>query len=168
MIQEATYDVFQSELAAGLGVLDEDPERFFEAGLAFLDRNQFKKAKRAFQCAHTMRPGEPRYMSYLGLALALAERQVGNAIRLCEMAVRKEFFRPELFLNLGRVHQMRGDKRSALRAYRRGLAVDASHDELRREVRRMGVRKAPVLPFLDRGNTLNRVAGKALHRLGLR
>ncbi|MBI5695109.1 MAG: tetratricopeptide repeat protein [Nitrospirae bacterium] len=147
---------------------EQDPEEFYKAGVFLLKRNRAKEALVAFKQALELRPTDPRFKSYFGLALAVSENRVKEALRICESTVEKEFFRSELYLNLGRVYLMAGNRRKAHQAFRKGLALDRDSNELKFELDRMGVRKQPVLPFLDRRHALNKLAGKLLHRLRLR
>ncbi len=145
----------------------EDPEELFKAGLYLLKRDKLKEALAAFKKALFLRDKDPRYMSYAGLALALTGR-TKEAVLLCERAVQKEFFRQELFLNLGRVYLVSGNRRKAHTAFRKGMALDRENRLLRGELEKMGIRKPPVFRFLDRNHPVNKWSGKMLHRLRLR
>jgi len=145
-----------------------DPEELYKAGVFLLKRDKTREALIAFKHALALKDTDPRYMSYLGLCLALVEGKVKEAQRLCEKSIEKEFFRPELFLNLGRVYLMSGNKKKAHVIFRKGLSIDKDNMDIRYELERMGVRKPPVLPFLDRRSVLNKLAGKFLNRLRLR
>jgi tetratricopeptide (TPR) repeat protein len=147
---------------------NEDPDEFFKAGLFLLRRDKAKEALTAFKRSLLLRENEPRYMSYTGLCLALAQGKVREGLLLCEKAVEREFYRPELFLNLGRVYLLGGNRRKAHMAFRKGLALDRENRDIRLQLERMGVRKPPVFPFLDRRHAINRFAGKVLYRLRLR
>jgi Tfp pilus assembly protein PilF len=81
-------------------------------------------------------------------------------VALCEKAVSMEFYRSELFLNLGRVYIVMGNKKKAHMAFRKGMALDRDNRSLRMELERMGYRKPPVFPFLDRQHPINKVAGR--------
>jgi tetratricopeptide (TPR) repeat protein len=151
----------------GEGVED-DPEEFFKAGVFLLRRDKTKEALTAFKRSLLVRENEPRYMSYTGLCLALALGKVREGQVLCEKAVEREFYRPELFLNLGRVYMLAGNRRKAHMAFRKGLALDRENRDIRVQLERMGVRKPPVFPFLDRRHPINKLAGKVLYRLRLR
>lgn len=146
----------------------EDAELLFKAGLRYLEKHQLKKAKAAFKRAHELRPRDSRYMSYLGLCLAQVDREMWDAMKLCKQAIKAESYRPELFLNLGRVYLLCGDRWNAHAAFDRGLGVDDEHPELGREIAMMGVRKPPPVRFLDRKHPINRFAGKMLARFGVR
>ena len=145
-----------------------DPEEFFKAGLFLLKRDKAREALVAFRRALAAKETDPRYMSYTGLAVALAEGKTKEAVKLCEKAVEREFYRADLFLNLGRAYLLAGLRRRAHLAFRKGLSLDRDHKYIRQELEMMGVRKQPVFPFLDRGHPLNKYTGKVLYKLRLR
>jgi tetratricopeptide (TPR) repeat protein len=147
---------------------EEDPDEFFKAGVFLLRRDKVKEALTAFKRALLAKESEPRYMSFTGLCLALAQGKVREGLVLCEKAVEREFYRSELFLNLGRVYLLAGNRRKAHMAFRKGMALDRENRDIRAQLERMGVRKAPVFPFLDRRHPINKFAGKVLYRLRLR
>jgi len=144
------------------------PEEYFDAGMFLLERGKFAEAMVAFKAAHEGDTLEPRYMSYYGYCLAKTGKMPKEGLRLCEQACKREFFRPELFLNLGRVFMIYGNKRKAHLAYRKGLSIERDNRAIINELQSMGVRKKPVFPFLERKNPLNKIAGKILYRLWLR
>ena len=152
----------------GVSAAELNAEELYKAGLFLLKRDKVKEALSAFKRALNIKVKEPRYMSYTGLCLALAEGRVKEAVSLCEKAVSMEFYRSELFLNLGRVYIVMGNKKKAHMAFRKGMALDRDNRSLRMELERMGYRKPPVFPFLDRQHPINKVAGKVLYRLRLR
>ena len=146
----------------------QDPDEFFSVGLFLLKRDRVKEAMTAFRQALDMRKTEPRYMSYYGYCLAKVEGRTREGATLCEKAVQKEFFRVELFINLARVYIMAGNRKKAHVELRKGLTLDKENKEILAELDRMGTRKPPVFPFLERKNPINKLAGKFLHRLRLR
>jgi len=141
------------------------PEEFFRAGIALLRRKQFQDALRAFKHALDLDPEDARYLSFYGLCLAATGRNPGEGVQLCEAAAEKEFYRPELHLNLGRAHLIQGRPEKAQKAFREGLALDEQNREIIRELENMGVRKRPTLPFLNRKNPLNKWSGLVRQRL---
>lgn len=143
-------------------------EDYFRAGMLFLKREKYREALAAFRHALSLQELEPRYLSYTGFCLAHVEKRSKEAVSLCEKAIRIEFYRPELFLNLGRVYLLAGNKRKAHQTFWKGFALDMDNKELRVELERMGIRKPPVFPFLDRKHPLNKIVGKALYKLRLR
>jgi len=145
-----------------------NPGEYFDAGMFLLERGKYAEAMVAFKAAHEGDNKEPRFMSFYGYCLAKTGKMPKEGLRLCEDACKKEFFRPELFLNLGRVFMINGNKRKAHLAYRKGLSIDRDNRAIINELQSMGVRKKPVFPFLERRNPLNKIAGKILYRLWLR
>lgn len=101
----------------------------------------------------------PVAMSYYALSLATAEGLYDKAISLCLMAAEKEFYNPDIYLNLGRIFLLNGQKSVAFKAFRKGLRFDNTHPGIIKEVKRLGVRRKPVLRFLSRGNAVNKLLG---------
>jgi hypothetical protein len=97
--------------------------------------------------------------SYLGYASARLEGRVEEGVRICERAAEKEFYEAEVFLNLARVLLLAGERKRAVKATERGCQLDPKNPDLIALRRQLGVRRAPTLPFLGRGNTLNRALG---------
>ena len=141
-------------------------EQFFRRGVARLSEDRAAEAARHFLTAiqlereHGVRRPEMRYLSYFGLSLALASGPMEEAVRACETAVARQPRNPDLHLNLARVHRVRGDAPSALRAAAAGLALDPGHGGLRSLVRAMERRRRPPLRFLTREHPVNRVLGR--------
>lgn len=146
----------------------EDPEEYFKAGLFLLKRNKQKEALHAFRRAFELNNTDPRYMSYYGLCLANVSGRLKEGLALCEKAAAKEFYRAELFLNIAHVYIKIGNRRKAHDALRKGMTLDRENKDIKRELDKMGVRRPPVLPFLDRASKINVMAGKILYKLRLR
>jgi Tfp pilus assembly protein PilF len=142
------------------------PEKLFEAGMKLLERQQPREAALAFEKALAVEPENPDYLSWCGLALALARTRGSEAIRMCEQAVEGACMNPNRYLNLGRTYLMSGQRSRAWQAFQEGLRLDASHAETLAAIAAMGQRRKPVFPFLPRGHRANRLAGRALARMG--
>lgn len=105
-----------------------------------------------------------RFFSYLGYGVAYSRRQVADGIRLCQKSVKLEFYQPENYLNLARVHLLNNDKERALEAIQGGLKVDPSSRALQKlRTDHFGERRRPPIPGLSRGNILNRILGYIRH-----
>ncbi len=140
-------------------------EEHFRRGKTALEAGRYADALQQFRAAHRLEPANPRYRSYLGLGLGLAERRFDRALQLCRAAAKEEFFNPDLYLNLARVHLTFGFKSEAIRYLRRGLMIDPRSETIAAELRRLGMRRGPVLGFLRRGHSVNRWLGVLLRRL---
>lgn len=136
-----------------------------DEAISLLRKERAGEALGRLEQAHALDPGCARVRSHYGLCLALAERRFEKAVELCRSAVKQEFFNPELYLNLARVHLLFGFKAEALRYLRRGKMIDPGNPEILGELRRLGRRRSQVLGFLPRGHLLNRLLGRARERI---
>ncbi|HVS16386.1 MAG TPA: hypothetical protein VMV46_20930 [Thermoanaerobaculia bacterium] len=120
------------------------------------------------QVASAGRQGEKlpsAFYSFLGYGLARYERRFTDGEKLCRKAIELEFYQPENYANLARLYSLRGMRKDAVEAVRKGLQVDSTHEELREMLRELGARRKPVFSFLSRDHPLNRMLGKVRHDL---
>jgi tetratricopeptide (TPR) repeat protein len=141
-------------------------EMSFRKGLQALEEKRHLDSLAYFESALHLeeRSGNPsprmKYLSYYGLSLSLAAGRTHEAIEMCERALSVEFYNPDLYLNVARVYLSAGERRRAHKALCQGLRLEKRHTGLLAEIRRMGVRRRPVFPFLSRRHVLNRVTGR--------
>lgn len=136
---------------------------------------QDKKPKEAFALltkALEQYPNNPFIFSYHGYLDTVVNRNFSRGIKTCREAFTilkeqvpfgEEFLYPVLYLNLGKAYLAAGKKKEAHTSFMRGLAVDAEHRELRRELKKLGKRKNLPLPFFERSNPLNKFLGRIFH-----
>jgi hypothetical protein len=105
------------------------------------------------------------FYSYLGFCIARFDRRYRDGITLAKHAVQKEFFQPDNYLNLGKIYLLVENRKGAHEAVAKGLAMDAQHAGLQALRQELGVRRAPVLSFLDRANPVNQLLGRIRHSL---
>lgn len=147
-------------------MLNREAEDSFEKGHRALEENDWRTATAFFEAALTLEkkltPKAPqaRYRSYYGLCIGLAKKRHEDAIKLCRLAIQLEQYNPDLHWNLGRVLYDAGRRREAFRVFVRGVKQQPGHRGLVGEIKRMGLRKKAVLPFLTRGNPLNVTLGR--------
>jgi tetratricopeptide (TPR) repeat protein len=139
-------------------------EEHFMRGKELLQAGQEQAAFEHLRAAHGLRRTSAKYASYYGLCLALVERRFNKGLELCRTAVKEEFFNPELYLNLARVHLAFGFKAEGMRYLRRGLMIDPGNQLIRGTLKRLGQRRDPVLHFLPRRHVLNRWLGHVRRR----
>ena len=146
-------------------------EDAFRKGEAALKRRAYMEAAAHFQTASqldsaggTKKP-RLRYASFLGLALTLAYGRSEAALKLCEQAVRREFFDPDMFCNLGIVYLRNRRREAAFRMFQQGLKLRPSHRRIWQEISRCGNRRRPFFGFLPRRHSVNRVAGRFCARV---
>ncbi len=145
-------------------------EELFKVGLKLLREKKYGDAltfiKMAIEKGGYENGAEipPLYLSYLGLVTALAEKRYRNGTTICEKAIKREFYNPVFYLNLGKVYVAGGYKLKAIDAFNNGLKIDGNHDEIIAELKKMGLRRKPFIPFLMRTHTLNKYLGLLLHQ----
>lgn len=99
--------------------------------------------------------------SYLGYCLAKEKKDFDQAVMLCQRAIELEPSNALHYLNMARVLTTMERKGHALKILRRGLQVQR-HPQLLQELRRLGLRRRPVFPFLKREHPMNIHLGRAL------
>jgi hypothetical protein len=162
MARAATADANQ-------GFHEADSSTVLQRALAHCRRGEWERGLAYLSTLTDGNGGGPEmpglYYSYLGYAVALCQRQIREGVRLCEHAVKVEFYQPENYLNLARVYLLADQRRKAAQVLARGLAIDPEHKGLRNLAKHMGRRRRPVIPFLSRGSFLNRILGRLRHDL---
>ncbi|MCM2358846.1 MAG: hypothetical protein NDI77_11905 [Geobacteraceae bacterium] len=138
----------------------------FEEGLQYLAKGNATEAEIYFEEAASG-GRTPLLSAYLAYCKAKVHGEFKPAIALGLEAVRQEPRNSQLYLLLGRIHLLAGQKGAAIRVFQLGLRCErnaAIHDELGA----LGVRRPPPLPFLKRSNPINKHLGLFLKRVGLR
>ena len=140
-------------------------QEIFVQGLEFLRKNRLPEASNAFRRAFKQDIENPRYLSYYGLILALQDENFQDGINFCRAAIQRAAYEPEFYLNLCKVFSKAGQRKKALEALLEGLNYDKNNALLRMEMRRLGVRRKPLLQFLPRDHFLNRAIGQFTYKL---
>lgn len=109
-----------------------------------------------------------QFYSYLGYGIARYERRVKEGLALCQHSIKLQFYEPENYLNLARVHLLARNRRKAVEALNRALKLNASNPGAIALAREIGWRRRPVIPFLPRSNFFNRLLGRLSYRLRLK
>jgi Flp pilus assembly protein TadD len=134
-----------------------------DQALALIANDDFASARVLLEAANRVDPEDPRVLSNLGLCIAYTERRFERAVWLCNTAAKSEFFNPEHYLNLARVHFAFGFRADGRRYLLRGQMIDPGNQAITRALKELGARNEPVLRFLPRGHLLNRWLGSARH-----
>jgi len=146
-------------------------ENSFRRGLEAVHRRSFLEALAYFEAAVRLakRQGKDtvpmKYLSYYGLCLAVSSDRLDEARAICEAAVRGQFYNPDLYWNLGRVYLRGGDRQQAFGSFVRGLRLNPRHTGLVGEIRRLGIRKRPLVRFFTRSHPVNRILGRLRRHL---
>lgn len=143
----------------------------------FSEVQQLLRRAKGRQALDTLREGLESYptdaflLSYYGCLIAIVENNTKEGITICENAIKaleigmpfgSEFFYPVFYLNLGRAYLKAGRKAEAIKAFQQGLRSDPENSDIQWEMRKLGSRKNPPVPFLKRGNPINKYIGLLL------
>lgn len=147
---------------------DRSPALYMEELNLLIKKKHYKSALCLITEALESYPDDPFLLSYHGMLLSHTEKQHEAGIKLCLGAIERlkknlpfgeEFFYPLFYLNLGRAYLAAGMKKEAYEAFSAGLTYDRHNHDLRWELKKMGSRKKPVIPFLPRGSFINKYLG---------
>jgi len=101
--------------------------------------------------------------SYLGYGIALRQQRIADGLKLCQHAVKMEFYQAENYLNLARTQMLADQRRGAVRSLSEGLRIEPDNEQLLELQRELGWRRRPVLSFLSRSNPINALLGRLRH-----
>ena len=146
---------------------------YFEEVQQLLRRGNGKTALNTLRHALVKYPDDPFLLSYYGCLIAVVENNTREGVKICENAIEtlntsmpfgSEFFYPVFYLNLGRAYLKDKKKKNAVQAFQEGLNNDPDNKDILWELKKMGTRKSPPLPFLARRNPINKYIGKLLYK----
>jgi len=141
-------------------------EESFEKGMHAMGDGRDEEALAFFEAAielerrYGMGKPQARYLSQYGLFLGLSGRRRYEGVRFCREAVAMEGYNPDFQWNLGRALMSANRRREAYVALRKGLRLQRDHRGIIADLKRMGVRRRPPLPFLGRDNPVNVFLGR--------
>jgi len=141
-----------------------DPNFLPEKAVRLAVAGMYSEALVIFE-KHLVSSLSPRALSYYALSLAVAEEDYERAENMCLVAAEREFYNPEIYLNLGKTFLLGGRKTRALKVFRKGLRFDETNEALRNEIRKLGRRRQPIISFLPRRNVLNKFCGLIAQRM---
>jgi tetratricopeptide (TPR) repeat protein len=136
----------------------------FKEGVALLKNGYPQRALVRLRSAFNFEQRNPYYLSFLGLAIARAERKWDQSSELCEIAVQLKRSEVQFHLNLAEVYQLAGRRSKAIDTLDAALELFNDDERLKRARGRVEKRSTPVLSFLDRDNVLNKHLGKWRYR----
>ena len=147
-------------------MLSHAAEASFQKGLDAFRAGQNIEATALFEAAIELerRKGgsglQPRYLSYYGVCLAVHADRTREGIYFCREAIAREGYNADLRLNHAKALLAADKRRDAHESLVRGLAFQPGHPEIRMLLKKMGIRKRPILPFLERENPFNVKLGR--------
>ncbi len=149
------------------------PSEYVDDVKRLLEANNYKGALKMLGKALTEHPYNPFLLSYFGCLEAVVNRNYDHGVDICKDAIDifnqevpfgQDLFYPVFYLNLGRAYLAGGNKKSAAEAFKKGLESDPENSDLTWELKKLGMRRKPVIPFLTRTNPMNKYVGMLLHK----
>ncbi len=137
----------------------------FKQGVRLLRDARSNDAFEHFRKAADLEKNNPYYISFVGVSLARAQRKWEPALKLCELALSMKHNEAQLYLNLAEVYTSAGQREEALITLDRGLASLGPNTRIQQARLKLGRRRSPALPFLDRQNIVNKYLGALRHRI---
>jgi len=137
----------------------------FKQGIQLLQEGHPVEAHARFHRAVEIEKCNAYYLSFLGISEARSKKNWAAAADHCETAIGLKRNEAQFYLNLAEVYLSGGRREDAIAVLDRGLIYLVDDPRIRRARARLGRRRSPVLPFLERGHFLNRSLGKLHHRL---
>lgn len=127
-------------------------------------------------------PGDQILASYYGGLCSTVGHDARSGIRLCQEAVAeaggsltgtapkgvRRANMATLYTNLGRAFLGSGSRERGVAAFHHALSFEPGNTEARAELKRLGMRRRPLIPFLPRSSALNRMAGMLMRRMASR
>jgi predicted Zn-dependent protease len=123
-----------------------------------------QEAANSFRAAFKENPDNPFFLSYYGLIVAIQENCLQDGITFCRAAIQRAPYEAELYLNLSRVFQFARQRQKALEALVQGVSSVPDNQTLKKEMKRLGMRRKPFFQGLSRDHLLNRCLGKLTYR----
>jgi Flp pilus assembly protein TadD len=137
----------------------------FKQGVKMLREAHPNRALLHFRNAADLEKNNPYFLSFVGVSLARAERQWEPALKLCETALSMKRTEVQLYLNLAEIYMSAGRREEALMTLDRARASLGHNARIQKARMKLGSRRSPALPFLNRENMLNRFLGILRHRI---
>jgi len=144
---------------------EDEAAKLLERGLALIKRGYPVEAIECLEQLISSGHKSSACYSWLGVAMARSRWDIDKAEEFCKMAVKKDFYVPQYYLNLAEIYKLRGNKIRAIETLEAGLKVDNENRAILKELYKYGARRRPTLPFLSRGNPINKNLGIFLSKL---
>lgn len=142
-----------------------ETKQLLEEGITLLRRGRTQKARACFERANKESPGDPFVLSFLGVSLALTDKNYKDGEDYCFRAVLKAMASAQLHANLAWIYHLQGKRKSAVESIQNALDREPKNQDALRIQGILGTRQSPPLSFLSRSHPINRAIGKLTHKL---
>lgn len=136
-----------------------------EEGISLLKRGRTAKALDLFMRVNKANPGSAVCLSYLGVTMALVNKNFKDAEDYCFRATLKNMGNAQLHANLAWVYHLQGKRKNAVESIEQALERDPDNADAIRIQNVMGKRQRPAIGSLSRDNPVNKALGKLIHKL---
>ena len=142
-----------------------------------ITNGNLKDALHLSEDARAIHPDNPFFRSYFGYLEAATLNKQKEGLDICKTALetyqsetnnKEDSYYSYFHLNIGRVYLLSGKKDFAINALRKGLTYDSKNKEVVIELAKLGIRRPPPIPYLDRTNPANRFLGMFMSKIGMR
>lgn len=139
-----------------------------------IEKKEFELALSLAEEKLEVQPKDPFLLSYVGYLGCAARKDYRNGIQTCKNAIDilkrrmpfgQDYFYPIFYVNLGKAYLAAGRRKDAVETFRKGLAMDRENKELISILEGLGLRREPLVPFLERSNAVNKYLGRMLSGL---
>lgn len=138
----------------------EEVDARINTAIALFHQGDYRRCNVLLRDCNGQGASDPRARAFLAASHALVTGRVRDGVIACIQEIRGAFYIPDLYCALGVLLLRTGERSKAYAAFQRGLRLDQHHMGLKARMRDMGLRRAPVLPFLSRGHPANRMLGR--------
>jgi hypothetical protein len=125
-----------------------------------LEQNNASSAHKYFKIAYESSSDgkmKPIFQSYFGFTLAKVEGKEITGQKLMKKALQKDFYTPELFINLAKFYLFTlRDRKRGVRTLHQALKYSPGNRKILELLQTIGTRKNTFFSFLPRKNFLNR------------
>lgn len=139
--------------------------KLMDEGISLLKRGRTTKARVSFEQARQLEPDNAMALSYMGVLMALADKNFKDGEDYCFRAVLKNMQSAQLHANLAWVYHLQGKRKSAVESIDAALQRDANNADALRIRGLMGSRQSPPISFLSRNHPINKGIGQMIHKL---
>ncbi len=129
----------------------------FARGLAQLNEGDVWSAIQSLRWAVNLTPQNPRYHTWLGVALMRTKKRLHEAEEHCKTAIALDYNNAQYFVNLGLVYRTGHLYEKAKKQYETALRLDPKHPGALKEIRELEAASAP--PPHEKG-LFDRLRGK--------
>jgi tetratricopeptide (TPR) repeat protein len=153
------------------------PSDFLDEVKTLLKKKNNKGALELLNTSLDEYPNDPFLLSYYGCLEAIINKNCAYGIDTCMRALEilneripfgQEVFYPTFCLNLGRAYIAGGKRKHAFDVFQKGLTYDKENKDLLWEMKKLGMRRKAVVPYLSRSNPINKYVGMILHTFRMR